>query len=278
MSSKLLNATIYTFLYVFLIVASVASGAHFAANHVAQLGSTSSAIVSQVGVQRNTIVPLVIDQVIKSSDPKQAATIAKNRKQITEAISSLLADPELSGALAQAVSPIGMALTNGQKSATIDISKLISLIAKKVNTSAGSTVISARDLATIKKSQKIDLTKSAKAYHAVNSIISSFLLAWAGVVFFLVLLFWRRRKIALKTLSILLMTQGIPILALWEFAPKVAIHFVTSNNNSQLAAALFPIAYREVTGFTEILGIIYLLLAVLLYAGYRFTKPKAVLT
>jgi hypothetical protein len=266
---KVVNATIYTVLYIALIVASVSTSAHFFLNYFSDLGKTSTTLVSDLGAKKKTIVPLVVDQFLKSADSQQTKTIHEYRSNITIAITHLLSDSHFKFELSAALDPISKALRVGKSSAIIDTRTIAKIIAHAVNSSAGKTAITSKNLASISTKKVIDLGKVAKAFHNITSIITTLMFSWFIVILMVTLLFVRKRLDGIRILAKMLISLGIPILLIWLGLPRVAISLVNSHAQSQLAALLFPIGYREVTGFTEQLGIIYLIIGVLMYVVFR---------
>jgi hypothetical protein len=263
MKHRFRNATVYTALYLLLIVASVDTAAHFLMNHLSHLGTTSTALVNDVTQREQTIIPLAIDQFTKNADAKTKQNIEENRAKIDAAVADLLKNPQFRAELAKILEPVGTALTSGQSSVSIETKPLAGMIAAEINSIAGKKVISTSDVAKMSKPQTIDLAKPSKVVHNVNSITTGLLWLWIPIFLLIALVFRLRRRSAFSTLGKIFLTLAVPILVIWYLIPSIAQRIIDSKADSKLPATLFPIVYREVTGFTQILGIVYLALAVI---------------
>jgi len=213
---------------------------------------------------------------VKSADAKEAKTINKNRTQITRALNDLLVDPKFSSALATTVDPIGKALQSGQDSVQLDTTSLVKTLSDEVNKVAGKEVISPKDLKNISKPDPIDLKQPSKVYKTVKQIINSLMLFWVLALLLLVALFIRKRDAAYKIAGKFFISLGLPILIIWFAVPMVIEKISNSNADSKLPATLLPIAFKEVTGFTMTMGIVFTVLGVIfLVAAKVIKKTKA---
>lgn len=275
MKGRFLNSVIGSLLYISLLIASVATGAHFVLGHVTDLGTSSSALVKDFGAKKSTIVPMLIDQVVKNADAKEAKTINQNRAQITKALNDLLDNPKFSDALSKTLEPVGAALAAGQESVQLDTTVLVKTISDEVNKVAGKTVISPKDLKSISKPQPLDLKQPAKIFKTVKNIIDLLMLFWILALLLLIILFIRKREAAFKLLGKFFLALGVPVLVIWFVIPTILVHFANSNVDSNLPGTLLPIAFKEVTGFTEIMGIGFTALGVIFLVAAKMTAKKS---
>ncbi len=275
MKSKSLHFLVNSLLSLLLLVVTIGTTAKAAFDHTTSLGVTTNAIVSGIGNKSQEIVPLVIDQVIKNSEPKVAEAITKNRAQITDAAIKLLNNPEFKTVLADVANTISAALVAGKSAATIDPTALVDTLAKSINDAAGEQVIiKSSDIKTMATSQKIDLSNQLKVYNNISSILSKVMLLWILIVLLLIVLVLTRKILALRILSKILISLGIPMLVLWFVLPNIVTSMIKSQADSDLPRILVPIVYKSVTSFTFSLGIIYILLSGVCYGGYRVLASK----
>ncbi|MEI6648134.1 MAG: hypothetical protein WCO08_00695 [Actinomycetes bacterium] len=262
-NKRALLGALYFFLYLTLVVLSFASPAQHALNQVQNAGTTSSLIAADINSERQVIVPKLIDQFIKSADAKTATIITKNRAQITTALNDLLKNPDFKKVLVTTFNPLGAALIAGDSSVSLDSQPLANLLAHEVNSRAGETVISTKDLKSISKSQTVNISGAGKGIHTAHSILSNVIYLWILITILLALILWLRRNFAFSVLWKIFLSLGIPILVLWIVVPKIALHEIQKQASSELASSLFPILYRQVSGFTRNLAVGYLLLALI---------------
>ncbi len=272
MKGRFLTSVIGSLLYISLLIASVATGAHFVLGHVTDLGASSASLVKDFGAKKSTIVPMLIDQVLKSSDARETKTINQNRAQITQALNDLLDNPQFSDALSTTLEPVGKALAAGQESVQLDTTVLVKTISDEVNKVAGKVVISPKDLKSISKPQPLDLKQPSKIFKMAKSIIDVLMLFWVIALALLIILFIRKREAAFKLLGKFCLALGVPVLVIWFVIPTILVHFANSNVDSNLPGTLLPIAFKEVTGFTEIMGIGFTVLGVILLVAAKMTK------
>jgi uncharacterized membrane protein (DUF485 family) len=275
MKSKFSHFLVNALLSLLLLVATVGTTAKAVFDHTTSLGSTSTEIVSGIGNKSQEIIPLVIDQVIKGSDPKVAETITKNRTQITDAAIKLLNDPKFTSALAGVANTVSLALIAGKNEAIIDPTTLVDTLAKSINDAAGKQIIKGTELKTMATPQKIDLSHQLQVYNNISSALGKVMLVWIVILLLIVVLVLTRKIVAMRIISKILISLGIPMLVLWFILPNIVTSVIKSHADSDLPRLLVPIIYKSVTGFTFSLGIIYILLSGLCYGGYRFFRSKS---
>ena len=100
------------------------------------------------------------------------------------------------------------------------------------------------------------------------------MLLWILIVLLLIVLVLTRKILALRILSKILISLGIPMLVLWFVLPNIVTSMIKSQADSDLPRILVPIVYKSVTSFTFSLGIIYILLSGVCYGGYRVLASK----
>ncbi len=264
---------LYVLLFLCLFVVSLAAPAQHALTQVKNAGVTSAAVASAINSQRSIIVPKLIDQISKNADSKTKKIIQKNRTQITSALDGLLKSPELKATLIETFNPLGAALVDGKSSVQLNTVPLANLLAKEVNSLSGKTIITAKDLSSMSKTQVVDISSASKGINKAHSILSKVIFLWILIGLLLVSVIWLRRQYSFKVLWKIFLSLGLPILALWIVVPKIAINQINKRASSDLASSLFPILYRELSGFTRNLAISFLLLSLLFLI---LTRVKAV--
>ena len=262
-NKRALLGFLYVLLFLCLIVVSFSAPAQHALTQVKNAGVTSAALASELNNQRSIIVPKLIDQISKNADSKTKKIIQKNRTQITSALDGLLKSPELKATLIATFNPLGAALVEGKSSVELNTVPLANLLAKEVNSLSGKTIITTKDLNSMSKTQVVDISSASKGINKAHSILSKVIFLWILIGLLLVLVIWLRRQYSFKVLWKIFLSLGLPILALWIVVPKIAINQINKRASSDLASSLFPILYRELSGFTRNLAISYLLLSLL---------------
>ncbi len=262
-NKRALLGFLYVLLFLCLFVVSFAAPAQHALTQVQNAGTTSAAVANEINTQSAVIVPKLIDQISKNADSKTKKIIQKNRTQITSALDGLLKSPELKATLIATFNPLGAALVEGKSSVELNTVPLANLLAKEVNSLSGKTIITTKDLNSMSKTQVVDISSASKGINKAHSILSKVIFLWILIGLLLVSVIWLRRQYSFKVLWKIFLSLGLPILALWIVVPKIAINQINKRASSDLASSLFPILYRELSGFTRNLAISYLLLSLL---------------
>ncbi|MSY47034.1 MAG: hypothetical protein F2643_06355, partial [Actinobacteria bacterium] len=138
-AKKLLVGLLSFLAWILLSLAILCTSATLALNGLAQSGKTTTSILQSVSTTPKAI-DSIFTEIVKGADPKVAAELEKNKAEIIKVITSLTGSAEIQGAIATSLDALAQGVLNGDKSVSIDFSKVAGLVAKEINKAAKSTV------------------------------------------------------------------------------------------------------------------------------------------
>ena len=235
---KVASGLVSTLASLVLTIAFVVSIANVMVASMSHVGESAAAVVKQVSADPASLNSIV-DEFAKNTDAKFASQINKNRAQINEAIASLGSSQEFRDLIASTLDQISKATLDGAPSVTVDFSKIANVVATKVNAAAKSTVISQKDIASLKPTV-LDLSKQSKNITNIKSKIHLALLIWVLWLLLVLLGFWLRGIKAVRTFGFQLLTLGVIGLAIKFLTPTIVDKVLKNSSGAAYQRKVIP--------------------------------------
>lgn len=269
---KVLVGLLSTLAWPSLLIALLVTSANLVVNNLNHIGGLAATVVKEVSANPNTLSS-IIDEFTKNADPNMAKEIKKNRARIERTIASLGASSNFQDAISLTLNQISQAVLSGASSVNVDFAPLATLVARKVNEAAKSTVISKRVLADIKPTS-IDLSQQSTTVAKVKNLLHQALLIWVLWLALHIGLFFLIGRRILSTFGAHLVSIGIIFLALRLLAPVLAQNAITSSDGALYAQQIAPQILARLLSPVMILSIVALVLGVALIATGKFVKDR----
>ncbi|MCX6429296.1 MAG: hypothetical protein NT152_07020 [Actinobacteria bacterium] len=268
-AKKLLVGLLSFLAWILLSLAILCTSATLALNGLAQSGKTTTSILQSVSTTPKAI-DSIFTEIVKGADPKVAAELEKNKAEIIKVITSLTGSAEIQGAIATSLDALAQGVLNGDKSVSIDFSKVAGLVAKEINKAAKSTVVNTKDL-DILKPKVIDISKESTVISDIRAKLRFGTYAWVLWAFIMSILFYLKRESVLKKAGRQLLSVGLPAIILPSIAPLVIQQFAIPD----YAKDIFPKIAAQITGpalkfgaTLSVIGLLFLVVPVVM-ARYK---------
>lgn len=228
---KILVGFLSTLAWPVLLAALLVTSGNLVLNNLAHAGDLASTVVREITADRMTLSSL-IDEYVKSADPKVSREIIKNRRQIENTLLSLGSSPEFEKTVSSTLNRISEAALSGASAVYIDFAPIVDEVTTKVNESAKSTVISKKNLANLKPTV-IDLSRQSKTITQVKKALHMALLVWVLWLLLLVGLYSLTGKRIIRTFGIHFITIGVIGLTI-RFVAPVLVRRAIENSDGVL--------------------------------------------
>ncbi len=221
-----------------LLVALLVTSGTLIINNLNHAGNLAATVVKEVSTNQSAIHSMV-DEFIKSADPKLVTEIRKNRTQIESTIASLGSSAVFEKTVSSTLNKISEAALGGEPSVTVDFAPIANEVATKVNEAAKGTVITKKNLANFKPTV-IDLSKQAKTITQVKNSIHMALLIWVLWLLLLIGLYLLTGQRIIRTFGVHFLTIGIIGLLIRFVAPVIAKKIIVDANGALYVQQTVP--------------------------------------
>lgn len=256
--------------WLFLLLAILATALTLTINSLNHVGNTASIILNDFS-NDPVAVNSLFDEFTKGSDPKVATDLQKNKAQIVQAIRSLTGSNEFRDATAFSINQIFHGVLSGASTVKVDFSRVVTLIATKVNEVAKSTVIKKSDLAKIKPTV-VNIEKQSTVIARIRNSLRIAMLLWIAWIALMVALFYLRGKKVIKSAGMQLISMAILYAAIKFAAPVVLARAAKNSTMPIFAQGMLPKVVNLLTVTTFDIALVAFFSGCVLVSLWQFLK------